>query len=61
MWVKKNVACVLELPKEKGGYLLLAEYYPEGKEQAITSRRYLKVGDSKEEQYAFFDMKPIAE
>jgi hypothetical protein len=48
---------MLELPKEKGGYLLIAEYFPEGKTTPIISRRYLKIGDSKEEKYDFYEMK----
>ena len=56
--VKKTVPCMVELPKEKGGYLLVAEYYPEGKNQPVISRRYLKIGDSQNEKYDFYEMKP---
>jgi hypothetical protein len=54
---KRIEPCMLELPKEKGGYLLIAEYFPEGKDQPIISRRYLKIGDSKEEKYDFYEIK----
>jgi len=53
-FMKKYVPCIIELPKEKGGYLLLAEYYPEGATQPVISRRYLKIGDSPNEQFDFF-------
>ena len=56
--VKRTIPCMIELPKEKGGYLLVAEYYPDGKIQPVISRRYLKVGDSQNEQYNFYEMKP---
>ena len=51
---KKTVPCLIALPKESGGYLLLAEFYPEGSTQPVISRRYLKVGDSLTEKYDFF-------
>ena len=55
----KNIQpCLIELPKEKGGYLLTAEFYPEGKNTPVISRRYLKIGDSNDESYEFFDLKP---
>ena len=50
--------CLVELPKEKGGYLLVAAYYPDGKTSPVISRRYLKIGDSKDEKYDFYEMKP---
>jgi len=56
--MKSTVPCMVELPKENGGYLLVAEFYPEGKKQPVVSRRYLKIGDSKNEKYDFYDMKP---
>jgi len=56
--VKKVLPCMMELPKEKGGYLLVAEYFPEGKNQPVISRRYLKIGDSPGEAYEFYEMMP---
>jgi hypothetical protein len=53
---KKTLPCMMELPKEKGGYLLVAEYFPEGKNQPVISRRYLKIGDSPNEKYDFYEM-----
>jgi len=55
---KRLLPCMIELPKEKGGYLLTVEYFPEGKNQPVVSRRYLKVGDSSNENYEYFDMNP---
>ena len=57
-FMKTTVPCMLELPKEKGGYLLVAEYYPEGIAQPVISRRYMKIGDSQDEQYDFYEIKP---
>jgi len=54
---KRIEPCMLELPRVKGGYLLVAEYYPEGKTIPVLSRRYLKIGDSKEEKYDFYEMR----
>ena len=54
---KSALPCIVELPKEKGGYLLVAEYYPEGKYQPVISRRYLKIGESQDENYDFFELK----
>jgi hypothetical protein len=55
--MKTTVPCMVELPREKGGYLLVAEYYPEDKKQPVISRRYLKIGDSQNEKYDFYDMR----
>ncbi|MDR2146151.1 MAG: hypothetical protein LBE91_06815, partial [Tannerella sp.] len=55
---KSTVPCLTSLPQEKGGYLLVAEYFPEGKNQPVISRRYLKIGDSANEEYDFFNMDP---
>jgi len=55
---KKTLPCMLELPNEKGGYLLTAEYYAGGSNSPVISRRYLKIGDSPNENYSFYDMKP---
>jgi len=55
---KKIQPCLVELPKENGGYLLVAAYFPEGKTSPVVSRRYLKIGNSKDEKYDFFEMKP---
>ena len=56
--VKKTLPCMIELPQEKGGYLLVAEYYPEGKSLPVISRRYLKIGDTQNENYNFYDLNP---
>jgi hypothetical protein len=55
-FAKNLFPCSIELPKEKGGYLMVAEFYPEGKETPIISRRYLKIGDSPNETYTFYDI-----
>jgi hypothetical protein len=57
--VAKNLfPCKVELPAEKGGYVMVATYYPEGKNAPVISRRYLKIGDSPNEKYDFFEMVP---
>ena len=55
---KTTLPCRIALPTEKGGYLLVSEFFPEGKNQPVISRRYLKVGDSKEDKYGFFNITP---
>ena len=54
---KKIQPCLIELPKKKDGYLLVAEFYPEGQTTPVISRRYLKIGDSKDDNYNFYDLK----
>jgi len=56
-FAKKIQPCLVELPKEKGGYLLVAEFHPEGKTAPVISRRYLKIGDAKDDNYSFYDFK----
>ena len=56
--MKKILPCMMKLPKENGGYLLVAEYFPDGKNQPVISRRYIKVGNSQNEKYDFYDMMP---
>jgi hypothetical protein len=46
----------ISLPKKPGGYLLLAEFTPEGADRPVISRRYIKVG--KIADYKFFDLQP---
>jgi len=57
-FAKKTVPCMVQLPDEKGGYLFVAEFYQERKNQPVISRRYLKIGDRRDEQYEFYEMKP---
>jgi hypothetical protein len=57
-FVKRALPCMIELPKNKDGYLLTAEYYAEGQTNPVISRRYLKVGDSKEEKFDFYEIAP---
>jgi len=55
-FAKNLFPCMVELPSEKGGYLMVAEYYPEGVSNPIISRRYLKIGDSQSEKYDFYEI-----
>ena len=55
---KNLFPCMVELPKEKGGYLMVAEYYPEGISAPIISRRYLKIADSPNEKFEFYELNP---
>lgn len=50
---KTNLALKIRLPEEKGGYLILSEFYPEGIQEPILSRRYLRVGELID--YEWFD------
>ncbi|MBN2289384.1 MAG: glycoside hydrolase family 2 [Candidatus Glassbacteria bacterium] len=55
---KQYLPACLTLPGQAGGYLLLAEFFPEGGagQGPVISRRYLKVGD--QERYGFYDFEP---
>ena len=53
---KKTLPCTITLPTEKGGYLLVAEYFPAGKTTPIISRRYLKISNSPTENFNFYDI-----
>ncbi|MDR1557214.1 MAG: glycoside hydrolase family 2 [Tannerellaceae bacterium] len=57
-YAKKILPCLMELPGEKDGYLLIAEYYPGESTSPVISRRYLKIGDDKDTHYNFYEMKP---
>ncbi len=53
---RENRAVLLDLPKQPGGYLLLAEFTPEGRKEPVISRRYIKVG--KLDKYEFYTVSP---
>jgi len=44
----------LELPKQPGGYLVVAEFTPDGTTKPIISRRYIRVGEGRE--FRFHDI-----
>jgi len=54
-YYKKYETVSLHLPQKAGGYLLLAEFFPEGSqgENPAISRRYLRVGET--DSYEFYD------
>lgn len=54
---KRLQPCLLKLPQEAGGYLLIAEYYEEGSSDPVLSRRYLKVGDKVSSFKDYFEYK----
>ncbi len=54
---KKVLPCVVELPHQEGGYLMVAEYYPQGKSEPVVSRRYIHVG-SKHTTYEYCSIMP---
>ncbi len=47
----------LSMPKQTGGYLLLAEFKPDNNGRPVISRRFIKVGVAP--GYKYFDMKPV--
>ena len=55
---KQYVPASLSLPRQGGGYLLLAEFTPEGEKgnNPVISRRYLRVEGK--DRYEFFDFEP---
>ncbi len=54
---KKLQPTLIELPREEGGYLLTATYYPEGKDRPVTSRRYINVAHEKKD-FEYYELKP---
>ncbi len=50
-----NIPVALRMPELPGGYLITAEFTPDGKEQKYISRRFVRVGAS--DKYVFFEMK----
>ncbi|MPN28007.1 hypothetical protein SDC9_175441 [bioreactor metagenome] len=40
---KKLHPYLIKLPQKEGGYLLVAEYFPEGKDTPVVSRRYINI------------------
>jgi beta-galactosidase/beta-glucuronidase len=54
---RKLHPCLIELPREEGGYLLIAEYYPKGKTAPVISRRYINVARTGGE-YEYYEIKP---
>jgi beta-galactosidase len=57
-WDRSSFPVEIILPKEKGGYLLVAEFLTKGSENPVISRRYVKVGELKE--YKYFEMQPVS-
>jgi len=55
---KLLIPTLLKLPEKTGGYVIVAEYYPEGKTDPVISRRFLKIGNSQNEKYDFYEMNP---
>jgi len=45
----------LSLPKQAGGYLLVAEFTPQNTKEKVISRRYIRVGNA--DNYTFYDYK----
>ena len=53
---KSLIPTFMKLPQKTGGYLLVAEYCPDGQTQPVISRRYLKIGELP--KCDFYEMKP---
>jgi len=55
-FLRTDIPVSLVLPSEAGGYLLIAEFTPEGG-QPVISRRFLKIGQS--DKYSYFSIDPL--
>jgi beta-galactosidase len=55
---RSSFSVEIPLPKRPGGYLMLAEFLPDGGFDPVISRRYIKVGTASE--YKFFEMQPVS-
>lgn len=51
--IRKNYPVVVRLPEQPGGYLLVLEFFRDGHEGPVISRRYIKVGNP--ESFSFYD------
>lgn len=54
---KKLQPCLIELPQQEGGYLLIAEYFPEGRDTPVVSRRYINVAQE-DMDFEYYTIKP---
>lgn len=52
--VRSDIPMNILLPSRAGGYLMVAEFTPDGSDQPVISRRFIKVGVVQE--YKYFDM-----
>ena len=50
---KTYIPTLLKLPEKSGGYLIVAEYYPDHRTNPVISRRYIKIGNS--DTYSFYE------
>jgi len=57
--IRKDIPVALTLPNEPGGYLLLAEFLPDGAEEPVISRRYIRVGNLKSYNYPNVEPNPL--
>lgn len=53
---REDRAVSLKLPDKPGGYLVLAEFTPEGRKEPVLSRRYVKIGRA--DKYEFPEIAP---
>jgi hypothetical protein len=57
-FIRTDIPVSIDLPDEKGGYLLVAEFTPENG-STVVSRRFIKVGQL--DNYRYYDYNPILE
>jgi beta-galactosidase len=55
-FLRTDIPVSMVLPSEAGGYVLMAEFTPEGG-QPVISRRFLKIGQS--EKFSYFNINPF--
>ena len=53
---RKNIPAFFNLPKDKGGYLVLSEFVKDGSDKVLKSRRYIKIGDV--DRVNYFQIEP---
>lgn len=54
-YANKFIPVCLNLPEKSGGYLMVAEFMPDGADRPVLSRRYIRVGD---ELPRYFTLEP---
>jgi hypothetical protein len=53
---RSDIMVSLDLPEQAGGYLLVAEFTPEGSSNVVISRRYIRIGILS--HYSYFELQP---
>jgi hypothetical protein len=59
--LREDFPVVVQLPEQPGGYLLVLEFYRDGHDEPVISRRYIKVGHLASRSYYDLETAPLDE